>query len=131
VALLQALGAGIVFLVAGVPHAGLLALVVLVLAMSQIGANFVLVPVTIWAWLTWPVPGAVAFTLAVIVIMAMDYVLKPLVMRKGYDAPIIAVFLGLLAGVAAFGLPGLFLGPVIVVLVHELLREELGSSARP
>jgi predicted PurR-regulated permease PerM len=121
VALLQTVLIGITLQIAGVPGAGLLAFLVMILCVVQIGPGLVVLPVIIWAWLQLDTVPAIATTMTLIVLTVMDNVLKPILMAQGLSTPMIVIFLGVLGGTIAYGLIGLFLGPIVVGVFYELL----------
>lgn len=121
VAVLQSLLAGIGFKLAGVSNAGLLALVVMLLAIVQIGAAIVLFPVIIWLWSTKDLPTAIILTLFFLVVGVLDNVLRPLVLGRGLTTPALVIFVGVIGGTLAHGIVGLFIGPIILAVAWELL----------
>ncbi|UGY17673.1 AI-2E family transporter [Bradyrhizobium septentrionale] len=121
VAVLQSLLAGIGFKLAGIPSAGLLAFVVMLLTIVQIGAAIVLFPVIIWLWLAKDFPTALALTLFFLVVGVLDNVLKPLVMGRGLTTPALVIFVGVIGGTLAHGIVGLFIGPIILAVAWELI----------
>ena len=121
VALLQTVLIGITLQLAGVPGAGILAFFVMILCVVQIGPGLVVLPVIVWAWLQLETIPAFILTVTLVVLTLMDNVLKPLLMRQGLTTPTIVVFLGVVGGTLAYGLVGLFLGPIVVSVFYELL----------
>jgi predicted PurR-regulated permease PerM len=130
VAFLQALLAGIIFSVAGVPAAGLLAFAVLVLCIVQVGPALVLLPVIIWAWMTMPTVAALALTICLVPILVIDNVLKPILIARGLTTPALVILTGVIGGTIGYGLMGLFLGPIVLAVFYELVVAwvRLGSS---
>jgi predicted PurR-regulated permease PerM len=132
VAVLQALLAGIGLIVAGVPAAGLISFLVLLLGIIQIGPSIILLPLVIWSWFTMDATGAVLFSLYMIPVNLLDNVLRPLVMAKGLGTPIWVILLGVLGGTIMHGLIGLFVGPVVLSIAWQLIvlwtRNELVAS---
>ena len=120
IAIIQALLAGIGFKLAGVPGAGLLAFAVMILAIVQIGAAIVLLPVIAWIWFDKDFTTATLLTLFLVVVGLLDNILKPLVMGRGLTTPTIVIFLGVIGGTLAHGIVGLFIGPIILSLAWEL-----------
>ena len=120
VAIIQSLLAGIGFKLAGVPGAGLLAFTVMLLAIVQIGAAIVLLPVIIWIWIDKDFTTALPLTLFFVVVGILDNVLKPLVMGRGLTTPTLVIFIGVIGGTLAHGIVGLFIGPIILSLAWEL-----------
>jgi len=131
VALIQALLAGLGMLVAGVPGAGLWALVVLLLATIQIGAFPVLVPAVIYLFYTADLPIAVIFAIWALFVGSIDNVLKPILLGRGVSVPMAVIFLGAIGGFVGAGIIGLFVGPVVLVLGWELLLAWLADAAPP
>lgn len=121
VALLQALLIGIVMQAAGVPSAGLLSFIILVLCILQIGPAIVVLPILIWAWLTMTTGQALGLTVFLIPLTVMDNVLKPVLMGRGLSTPALVIFLGVIGGTLTFGLIGMFLGPVVLAVFYDLL----------
>jgi predicted PurR-regulated permease PerM len=121
VALLQTLLIGLTLQIAGVPAAGLLAFVVLILCVVQIGPALVVLPVIVWAWLHFEALHALVLTIILVVLTAMDNVLKPILMGRGLSTPAIVIFLGVVGGTVAYGLIGLFLGPIVLGVFYDLL----------
>lgn len=128
VAALQALAAGIVMVGFGVPLAGPLALAVLFLGIVQVGPFLVLVAVLIWAWSNLETGMAVLFTLLIIPVGLMDNILRPIFMARGLQTPMLVILVGVLGGVLAYGLIGLFIGPVILAVFYELLTAWLAMA---
>jgi predicted PurR-regulated permease PerM len=135
VAVLQSLLAGIGLKLAGVPHAGVLAFAVLILAVLQIGSAVVLFPVIIWIWATKDFSVALPLTIYLLVVGLADNVLKPLLMGRGLSTPTLVIFIGVLGGMLAHGILGLFVGPIILAVTWELImawiREERTEVAAP
>jgi predicted PurR-regulated permease PerM len=133
VAVLQSLLAGVGLKLAGVPHAGVLAFAVLLLAILQIGSAIVLLPVIIWIWATKDFMVALPLTVYLLIVGLADNVLKPILMGRGLNTPMLVIFIGVLGGMLAHGIVGLFVGPIILAVVWELMmawiREEQGEAA--
>jgi predicted PurR-regulated permease PerM len=120
IAVVQATLAGIGLLFAGIPAAGLLTFLVLVLSAVQVGPGIVLIPTIIYAWLTLDTTTALLFTIWMAPVSLIDNVLKPIVMARGLATPMLVIFIGVIGGTLAHGLVGLFIGPVILALGYEL-----------
>jgi predicted PurR-regulated permease PerM len=121
VAVLQSLLAGIGLKVAGVPHAGALAFVILLLGIVQIGSAPILLPVIIWIWTVRDAGAAALITIFLVLVGLSDNVLKPILMGRGLSTPVLVIFLGVLGGTLAHGIVGLFVGPIILAVAWELL----------
>jgi predicted PurR-regulated permease PerM len=133
VAVLQSLLAGIGLTLAGVPHAGVLAFAVLVLAILQIGAAIVIIPVIIWIWATMNFAPALLITVYLLIVALADNVVKPMLMGRGLSTPMPVIFMGVLGGTLAHGIVGLFIGPIILAVAWELMvawtREDRADEA--
>jgi predicted PurR-regulated permease PerM len=128
-ALVQSLLGGVGLAAAGVPAAALLTVVMFLLAVAQIGPMPVLVPAVIWLyWIDQPGWGT-ALLAWTAVVGTMDNFLRPWLIRRGADMPLLLVFCGVVGGLLAFGLIGLFIGPVVLVVTYRLL--EAWMSERP
>jgi predicted PurR-regulated permease PerM len=121
-AMIQALLAGAGLVVAGVPAAGLLAFLCLILCTVQIGPGLVLIPSMIYLFWHAETTTAVLFMAWSIPVMLVDNVLKPYLMRRGVQLPTVIILIGVIGGLLAYGLIGVFLGPVIIALGYELFR---------
>ncbi|ODU09432.1 MAG: hypothetical protein ABS84_08435 [Rubrivivax sp. SCN 71-131] len=121
-ALVQSAFAGTALMIAGIPYAGLLTALALVLCIAQLGALPVMVPATIWLFYSGK-PGWGLFLLACsVVVTLMDNVLRPLLIRVGADLPLVLIFAGVIGGLLAFGLIGIFAGPVVLAVAYRLLE---------
>ena len=132
VAALQTLLAGIGMLIAGVPAAGLLSFLVLLLGIIQIGPSIILLPLIVWSWFTMDTTMAILFTLYVIPVGLVDNVLRPLVMAKGLHTPIAVILVGVIGGTLVHGMIGLFVGPIVLSITWQLLaawtRDEIAGT---
>lgn len=121
VAIIQSLLAGIGFVLAGIPIAGLLAFFVLLLSIVQIGAAVIMFPVLIWIWTDKDLTTALLLTLFLGVVSILDNILRPLVMGRGLTTPTFVILIGVIGGTLAHGIVGLFIGPIILSVAWELM----------
>jgi predicted PurR-regulated permease PerM len=138
VAVIQSLLAGIGFKLAGIPAAGLLAFLVMLLTIVQIGAAIVMLPVIVWIWMDKDVTTAVLLTLFLGIVGLLDNILKPLVMGRGLTTPTLVILVGVIGGTLAHGMLGLFIGPIILSVAWELTvawirndRADIASKPSP
>ncbi len=134
-AAIQAVLGGLGLVVAGVPFAGLLTVAMFVLCVAQIGMLVVLIPAVIWVyWNGHPILGTV-FLIWSLAGSLIDNVLRPLLVRRSADLPLLLIFIGVIGGLIAFGLLGLFVGPVVLAVAYTLLmtwiKERPLVPARP
>ncbi len=122
VAVIQSLLIGIGLVLAGIPAAGVLTLLCLILGIIQIGPGIVVIGSLIFAWSTLSKTTALLLTLWMIPATLVDNFLKPLLMARGLPVPMIVIIIGVFGGVITYGIIGLFLGPVILSLCYELIK---------
>ncbi len=120
VAAIQSLLAGLGFIVAGVPAAGLWALLCLLLSVIQIGITPIVIPIIIYLFNTADTFTAVAFLIWSIPVGLLDNILKPIFLGRGVATPMLVIFIGAIGGFLASGVVGLFIGAVILSLGYEL-----------
>ncbi len=121
VALIQAILVGLALLIAGVPWAGALAAVVLVLGIAQIPAAIVTLPAIIWIWSRGGGTGEALFYTALLLVSGMaDNVLKPLLLGRGVDVPMPVILVGALGGMATGGIIWMFVGATLLALAWHV-----------
>lgn len=121
VAVLQSLLFGIILMVAKVPHPGLITMVMLIMIIVQIGTGIVILPLLVWMFFTRDLTAVIFFGIAVLPVAALEHVLKPLALAKGLTTPMPVIVVGVLGGMIAYGLPGLFIGPIVLAVGYELV----------
>lgn len=133
VAMIQGVLCGIGFAFAGVPQAafwGLLA--TFVAPIPFVGTALVWLPISVWLWLTGAKTAAVALALwAALVVAGVDNILRPLFLKTGIDATLVALILSILCGLASFGPVGIFAGPVLLAVGIQAGRESTTASKGP
>jgi predicted PurR-regulated permease PerM len=122
VAFIQAFLVGAGLLVAGIPGAGLWALVSFFLAIIQIGVGPVVLGALIYAWIKFSTLTAILLTVYCIIPMTVDNILKPVLLGRKAPAPMLVVFLGAIGGFISFGTIGLFVGAVVLSLGYYLFN---------
>src|SRR5262249_50379236 len=118
---LQALLAGPALILAGVPGSSLLTSAVLILGIIQVGPSIVLLPLVVWSWFVMEPSKALLFTCYLAPVGLLDNVLRPLVMARGLRTPMPVILVGVLGGTLSAGITGLFLGPIVLAVIWELL----------
>jgi predicted PurR-regulated permease PerM len=121
IALVQSFLAGLGFLVAGIPAAGFLSLIALVLGIIQIGPAILLIPIVVWSWTVMETTSALLFTAYMIPVSLVDNVFRPIVMARGLPTPMPVILVGVIGGTIAYGVSGLFLGPIVLSVTWALL----------
>ncbi len=131
VAIVQSILAGIGFAVIGIPAAALWALLCLVLAVLQISIALIVVPIAIYVFSNFELLPSLLFIAWNIPILALDNVLKPILMGRGVDAPMLVIFVGAIGGFISYGFLGLFFGAVVLVIAYDLLIAWLEDPTAP
>jgi predicted PurR-regulated permease PerM len=131
VALIQAVLLGLGFMLAGVPAAGLLALIVLLLAIMQLPASLVSLPVILWLWNSGDGGTVMNVIWTVYFILAglADNILKPMLLGRGVDAPMPVILIGALGGMVSSGFIGLFTGAVILAVGYQIFMQWVAMKA--
>jgi predicted PurR-regulated permease PerM len=122
IAFVQAVLVGLALLVAGVPWAGVLAAITLVLSVAQVPALIVILPAIVYIWSSgdYGQGAAIAYTIILLLSGLADNVLKPLMLGRGVDAPMPVILLGALGGLATGGILGMFVGATILALGYQI-----------
>ena len=130
-AAIQAILGGAGLAVAGVPFAGLLTVVCFLLCITQIGMLVVLLPAVAWVyWSGHPSWGTVLLVWSLVASL-MDTVLRPLLVRRSADLPMLLIFVGVIGGLVAFGAIGIFVGPVVLAVAYTLLTTWMDLKPAP
>jgi len=129
IALIQTLLAGLGFIAMGIPGAGFLSMICLVLAVVQIDILIILIPLSIYAFSFAGTGAAVAFLIWNLAVGLLNNILKPILLGRGVDAPMLVIFLGAIGGLLLSGILGLFIGPVVLVLGYTLFMDWLAHEA--
>jgi predicted PurR-regulated permease PerM len=131
-ALVQALIGGIGLLIAGVPFAAVLTAVMFMLAVAQIGAAPVMIVAVVWLYWSGAAGWGTFLLVVTVVVGTLDNFLRPVLIKKGADLPLLLIFAGVIGGLIAFGLIGIFIGPMVLAVAHTLLNAwiESGESGR-
>jgi predicted PurR-regulated permease PerM len=128
-ALLQSIAGGIGLLVAGVPGVGLLTGVMFLLSIAQIGAVPVMAIATVWLFLDGATGTGILLAAWTIAVGAMDNVIRPLLIRRGVQLPLLLIFAGVIGGLIAFGV--IFVGPVLLAVTYTLLGAWVRGGEAP
>ena len=123
VALIQASLVGLGFMVADIPGAPILTLIIFFLAIIQLPPLVIVLPVIIYAFPSMDTGAAVIFTIWSLLAGASDNVLKPLLLGRGVDIPMLVILIGAIGGMIAGGIIGMFVGAVILALAYQLFLD--------
>jgi predicted PurR-regulated permease PerM len=127
-ALAQAIFSGAGLGIAGVPFASVLTIAMFVLAIAQIGVLPVMIPAVIWSYKEQGVGWGTALLVWSILATTLDNFLRPFLIKKGADLPLLLIFAGVIGGLVSFGLTGIFVGPVVLGIAYTLLEDWVRSE---
>jgi predicted PurR-regulated permease PerM len=131
VAIIQAALSYVGFLVIGLPAASLFALLVLIMAIIQIPVIVAMIPAIAIVFSYADTTPAIIFTIFAIIVAMSDNFLKPLLLGKGLETPMLVILIGALGGMMFQGILGLFVGPVILALVYQLYNTWVSEYDTP
>jgi predicted PurR-regulated permease PerM len=121
-ALVQSVLGGIGVAIAGVPFAGIFTAAMFMLCIAQLGPGPVLIPAVIWLYWKGAAGWGTFLLVWSIVVLSLDNIVRPLLIRKGAHVPLLVLLAGVIGGLIAFGLVGIFLGPVVLAVAYTLLQ---------
>jgi predicted PurR-regulated permease PerM len=130
-AFVQSVIAGLGLWVCQVPHAGVLTAIVFVFGIAQLGPTLVLLPAIVWLYWSGNSGWGTALLIWSIPTVALDNVLRPILIRRGVQLPMLLIIGGVIGGLISFGVMGLFIGPVILAATYTLAKEWVQDVARP
>ena len=130
IAFIQAILIGLVLLIAGVPWAGVLAAITLVLGIAQVPAFIVILPVIAYIWMSGNYSHGMAIVHTIVLLLSgmADNVLKPLMLGRGVDAPMPVILFGALGGMAAAGIVGMFVGATILAIGYQIFMSWVATN---
>jgi len=120
-AILQSALSGVGLALASVPFVRILTSLIFILAVAQVGAGPVLIAATIWVYAKSGAVWGSGFLVWAIFCGTFDNFLHPMLIKDGADLPLLLIFAGVVGGLIAFGVTGLFIGPVVLAVAYTLL----------
>ena len=127
-ALAQSILGGIGLAVVGVPFAAVLTAIMFALCIAQLGPIVVLLGATAWAYNSLGAGWGTFMLVWALVVSVMDNFLRPVLIRRGADLPLILIFAGVIGGLIAFGIVGIFVGPVVLAVAYTLLDSWVATA---
>jgi predicted PurR-regulated permease PerM len=122
-ALIQSVLAGVGLYVCGIPHPGLLTAIAFILGIAQVGPVLVLVPAVIWLYWSGSTGWGTALLIWSVPVLALDNVIRPMLIRRGVELPLLLIIAGVIGGLISFGVVGLFVGPVVLAATYTLATD--------
>lgn len=130
-AIVQSVLGGIGLAIAGIPYATVLTVVMFVCCVAQIGPLLVLIPAIIWLYWTGDNTWGTVLLVWSCVVGSLDNVLRPVLIRMGADLPMLLILSGVIGGLFAFGMIGLFIGPVVLAVSYRLISLWVNEAPEP
>lgn len=127
-AIVQSTCAGIGIAVVGVPFATILTAVIFMLCVAQIGPVLVMLPAVFWVYSAHGSVWGTGFLVWTLFCLMLDNVLRPVLIKRGADLPLLLIFSGVIGGLIAFGVIGLFIGPVVLAVAYTLLQDWVAAG---
>lgn len=127
-ALVQSVLGGIGLAVAGVPATVVLTAIMFLFCVAQIGPLPVLLPSIIWLYWSEQTFWGTVLVIWCVPVTVIDNIMRPILIRKGADLPLLLIFAGVIGGLVAFGVVGLFIGPVILAVTYTLLQSWVAAG---
>jgi len=129
-AVFQATVGGLGLLIVGVPAALLLTAVMFVFCLAQVGPALVIIPAVIWVFWQYGVLWGIILAIFAVFSLTLDNFVRPFLIKKGADLPLVLILAGVIGGLIAFGIIGLFIGPVILAVARTLLNAWIAGDGR-
>jgi predicted PurR-regulated permease PerM len=127
-ALVQSVLGGIGLAIAGVPMAAVLTALMFMLCIAQLGPVLVLAPAVVWVFWSGDSAWGTFLLVWTIVVTSLDNILRPYLIKKGADLPLLLIFAGVIGGMITLGLVGIFVGPVVLAVTYTLVDEWVEGS---
>ena len=130
-ALVQSVLAGIALWICGIPKPGVFAALVFMLGIAQLGPLPILLPAIGWLFWTDQTGWAIVLIVLAIPIGALDNVLRPILIKRGVQLPMLLIIAGVIGGLIGFGVMGLFVGPVLLAATYTLAKSWVSEGLQP
>jgi predicted PurR-regulated permease PerM len=128
-ALVQSVLGGIGLAAAGIPATVILTGIMFLLCVAQLGPFLVLIPSVIWLYWSGQTFWGTALLVWSIPVLILDNIMRPILIKKGADLPLVLIFAGVIGGLIAFGVVGLFIGPVLLAVTYTLLQSWVAAGS--
>lgn len=115
-------------LMSGVPGVIILTAVMLLLCVAQLGPALILLPAAIWLFAQDQTGWGIFMIVWTLFVGTIDNFIRPILIRKGADLPLLLIFTGVIGGLLSFGMIGLFIGPVMLAVTYTLLKEWVAAG---
>jgi len=127
-AVVQSVLGGIGLAIAGVPMAAVLTALMFMLCIAQLGPILVLLPAVAWLYWSGETGWGTFLLVWTLVVGSLDNILRPYLIKKGADLPLLLIFAGVIGGMITLGLVGIFVGPVVLAVAYTLIDAWVGDD---
>jgi predicted PurR-regulated permease PerM len=128
-ALVQSVLAGVGLWLCGIPYAGVLTAIAFVFGIAQVGPAPVLLPAIGWLYWTGSTGWGTALLVWSLPVLTLDNILRPILIRRGVQLPLLLIIAGVIGGLISFGVVGLFVGPVVLAATYTLAKDWVARGA--
>ncbi|QCI23153.1 AI-2E family transporter YdiK [Buchnera aphidicola] len=130
-ALVQGILGGIGLAISGIPYSSLLMMLIIVFCLVQLGPLPVLIPAIMWLYWNGNTTWGTVLLIWSCIVCVLDHILRPVLIRIGADLPTVLILSGVIGGLIAFGMIGLFIGPVVLVISYRLISSWMDEIPAP
>lgn len=130
-AVAQSIIGGVGLALVGLPFAALLTALMFFLCLIQLGPGLVLFPAVIWMYYSGDTIWATVLLVFAIVASTIDQFIRPILIRRGADLPLLLILAGVIGGLIAFGVLGIFIGPTVLAVAYTLLNAWIAEAEKP
>ena len=127
-AIAQSAIACIGLLVVGIPFAAILTAMIFLLCLIQLGPGLVMVPAVAWMYYSGDAVWATVLLAFTLIAATIDQLVRPILIRRGADLPVLLILAGVIGGLIAFGMLGIFIGPTVLGVGYKLLNAWISES---
>ena len=115
-------------IVTGVPYGSILSALLFMLCIAQLGPALILIPAVVWMYANGTMAASTLLLVLSLIAIGIDNILRPILIRRGVDLPLLLILSGVIGGLIAFGLIGIFLGPTLLAVSYTLLDAWIAES---
>ncbi|MCT6876535.1 AI-2E family transporter, partial [Frischella perrara] len=128
-AITLALIGGMSFIFTKMPFPGILTLILFICCVAQIGPVIVMLGCIIWQFWDGHIISGIVLIVVAIILTTLDSVMRAYLIKKGADLPFLLILFGVIGGILAFGIMGLFIGPVVLALSYKIIQQWVNEQA--
>jgi predicted PurR-regulated permease PerM len=130
-AIVQTILGAVGLIVTGAPYVTILAAVMFIFCIAQLGPALPLLVAVGWLYLDGATTAAIGLFVWTVIVGLLDNVLRPVLIRRGADLPLLLIMAGVIGGLVGFGIVGLFVGPVVLAVAYTVLTAWIAEQDPP